>query len=192
MRDERPSNAAETFDLNSSRSQPCPIPQDTTRTILSLVCSGSISRMPDIRFIFSHAGGTLPMVAGRIAHYSTLPAFKDKVPNGFDYELKPSTTRSPMSPTSRRWPRSPVCAADHVRHRRSAGGDRRCGERTAERWACAHRPADDRARHCDRLVPGVAGVGAVKSAGRAGWERDRADFCGIPWLRWIKLRPTGN
>ena len=62
--------------------------QDTTRTILSLIFSGSISRLPDIRFIFSHAGGTLPMVAGRIEHYSTLPAFKDKVPNGFDYELK--------------------------------------------------------------------------------------------------------
>jgi predicted TIM-barrel fold metal-dependent hydrolase len=62
--------------------------QDTTRTILSLIFSGSISRLPDIRFIFSHAGGTLPMVAGRIEHYSTLPSFKDKVPNGFDYELK--------------------------------------------------------------------------------------------------------
>ena len=62
--------------------------QDTTRTILSLIFSGSISRLPDIRFIFSHAGGTLPMVAGRIEHYSTLPAFKDKVPNGFDHELK--------------------------------------------------------------------------------------------------------
>ena len=62
--------------------------QDTTRTILSLIFSGTISRMPDIRFIFSHAGGTLPMVAGRIEHYSTLPAFKDKVPNGFDYELR--------------------------------------------------------------------------------------------------------
>ena len=62
--------------------------QDTTRTILSLIFSGSISRLPDIRFIFSHAGGTLPMVAGRIEHYSTLPAFKEKVPNGFDYELK--------------------------------------------------------------------------------------------------------
>ena len=62
--------------------------QDTTRTILSLIFSGSISGLPDIRFIFSHAGGTLPMVAGRIEHYSTLPAFKEKVPNGFDYELK--------------------------------------------------------------------------------------------------------
>ncbi|HKA79270.1 MAG TPA: amidohydrolase family protein [Xanthobacteraceae bacterium] len=62
--------------------------QDTTRTILSLIFSGSLGRMPDIRFIFSHAGGTLPMVAGRIEHYSSLPAFKDKVPNGFDYELK--------------------------------------------------------------------------------------------------------
>ncbi len=62
--------------------------QDTTRAILSLIFSGSISRLPDIRFIFSHAGGTLPMVAGRIEHYSLLPAFKDKVPNGFEHEVK--------------------------------------------------------------------------------------------------------
>src|SRR4030095_4047397 len=30
----------------------------------------------------------LPMVAGRIEHYAALPAFKDKVPNGFLNELK--------------------------------------------------------------------------------------------------------
>ena len=32
--------------------------------------------------------GTLPMVAGRIEHYAALPAFKDKVPNGFEHEVK--------------------------------------------------------------------------------------------------------
>jgi predicted TIM-barrel fold metal-dependent hydrolase len=61
--------------------------QDTTRAILSLVFSGSLARLRDIRFIFSHSGGTLPMVAGRIEHYAALPAFKDKVPNGFINEL---------------------------------------------------------------------------------------------------------
>jgi 6-methylsalicylate decarboxylase len=62
--------------------------QDTTRAILSLIFSGSIARLRDVKFIFSHSGGTLPMVAGRIEHYAALPAFKDKVPNGFVNELK--------------------------------------------------------------------------------------------------------
>jgi predicted TIM-barrel fold metal-dependent hydrolase len=61
--------------------------QDTTRAILSLIFSGSIARLRDIRFIFSHSGGTLPMVAGRIEHYAALPGFKEKVPGGFLNEL---------------------------------------------------------------------------------------------------------
>src|SRR5262249_15494804 len=65
------------------------LPHDTTRAITSLLFSGSFSRFPGIRFIFSHAGGTLPMVAGRIARQSqarsTLSA---RLPNGVDYELK--------------------------------------------------------------------------------------------------------
>jgi 6-methylsalicylate decarboxylase len=40
-------------------------PTDTTRTIVSLVAGGMASRTPNIRFVFSHAGGTLTAVAGR-------------------------------------------------------------------------------------------------------------------------------
>ena len=36
------------------------LPHDTTRAITSLLFSGSFSRLRDIRFIFSHAGGTVP------------------------------------------------------------------------------------------------------------------------------------
>jgi predicted TIM-barrel fold metal-dependent hydrolase len=40
-------------------------PSDTTRAIMSLIVSGTATRCPDIKFIFSHAGGTLTSVAGR-------------------------------------------------------------------------------------------------------------------------------
>src|SRR5688572_33366381 len=40
-------------------------PTDTTRTIASLIVSGTASRTPDVRYVFSHAGGTLVAIAGR-------------------------------------------------------------------------------------------------------------------------------
>ncbi|WP_158935604.1 amidohydrolase family protein [Burkholderia sp. S171] len=42
-------------------------PHDTTRTVASLMFSGTFNRCPDIRFIFSHAGGTVPFLATRMA-----------------------------------------------------------------------------------------------------------------------------
>jgi predicted TIM-barrel fold metal-dependent hydrolase len=41
-------------------------PTDTTRTIVSLIVSEAATRFQDIRFIFSHAGGTITSVAGRV------------------------------------------------------------------------------------------------------------------------------
>jgi 6-methylsalicylate decarboxylase len=45
------------------------IPQDTTRAVTNLLFTGSFSRFRDIRFIFTHAGGTVPMVVGRMQQY---------------------------------------------------------------------------------------------------------------------------
>src|SRR5579863_8316803 len=44
-------------------------PVDTARAILSLLYSGSLVRYPNIRFIFSHAGGALPALSVRIANF---------------------------------------------------------------------------------------------------------------------------
>jgi 6-methylsalicylate decarboxylase len=62
---------------------------DTTRAIVSLLFSGTLARCPHIRFLFSHGGGTLPMLAGRIA--ATARNRKDLAevaPNGVMQEFK--------------------------------------------------------------------------------------------------------
>lgn len=41
-------------------------PTDTARTILSLLTTDAATRYPDLRFIFSHGGGTLPAIIGRL------------------------------------------------------------------------------------------------------------------------------
>ena len=59
---------------------------DTTRAIMGVTFSGDAARFPDIRFIWSHAGGTAPFLAGRIDGASA--GAKDRLPNGFMTELK--------------------------------------------------------------------------------------------------------
>jgi len=61
----------------------------TTRAITSLLFSGVLTRCREIRFIFAHAGGTVPMLADRISYYSAqMKDLADKTPNGVGYELK--------------------------------------------------------------------------------------------------------
>lgn len=65
------------------------LPHDTTRAVTSLLFSGAFNRFPAIRFILSHAGGTLAMVAGRIARQgAAVKELAEKVPAGVDVELK--------------------------------------------------------------------------------------------------------
>jgi predicted TIM-barrel fold metal-dependent hydrolase len=63
-------------------------PHDTSRAVLSLLFSGTLARCPDIRFIFSHAGGTIPFLSGRILHSGSNRPFLSRVPKGIDYELR--------------------------------------------------------------------------------------------------------
>ena len=74
---------------------------DTTRTIESLLMNGTFSRFPNLRFIFSHGGGAMPVLANRMAR--TFPKeFATQVPNGVQYELKRQyyDTASASNPTS--------------------------------------------------------------------------------------------
>jgi predicted TIM-barrel fold metal-dependent hydrolase len=64
-------------------------PFDTTRAITSLLLSGTFSRCPHVRFIFSHGGGALPMLAGRLAGFlSVRTDLAARVPNGVLPELR--------------------------------------------------------------------------------------------------------
>ena len=63
-------------------------PFDSTRAIASLLFSGTFSRCPDIRFVFTHGGGTLPMLAARIGLLARVrPDLAARLPNGAHHEL---------------------------------------------------------------------------------------------------------
>lgn len=62
---------------------------DTTRAIVSFLIGGTFARCPEIRFIFCHSGGTMPVLAARInGFFQARTALASRVPNGVMYELK--------------------------------------------------------------------------------------------------------
>lgn len=62
---------------------------DTTRAIVSFLVNGTFARCPDIRFIFCHSGGTMPVLAARIhGFFQARSALASRVPNGVLHELR--------------------------------------------------------------------------------------------------------
>jgi 6-methylsalicylate decarboxylase len=72
-------------------------PTDTARAIASLALSGGMGRWPDITFIFSHGGGSLPSIIQRLGipvSEMTPEERANRLPRGLDYELKRQLLRS--------------------------------------------------------------------------------------------------
>jgi len=62
---------------------------DTARAVQSLLWNGVFRDFPDIRWIFSHSGGTVPVVARRTATLAQhSPKLKEIAPKGIDFELQ--------------------------------------------------------------------------------------------------------
>jgi predicted TIM-barrel fold metal-dependent hydrolase len=65
------------------------VPHDTTRAVTSLLLSGSFARHRDIRWLFSHGGGTIPMLAGRINFFhGNAKNVAEFAPDGIEAELR--------------------------------------------------------------------------------------------------------
>jgi predicted TIM-barrel fold metal-dependent hydrolase len=56
---------------------------DTTRAITEYVFGGTARRCPNVRMIFSHAGGTMPFLIERFVNLAKSPAFAPQLPQGF-------------------------------------------------------------------------------------------------------------
>jgi len=111
---------------------------DTTRTIADIVFSGNARRFPDISWIFSHAGGTMPFLIERFVRNPLLDAkAKPAVPDGtlaelkrFYYDTAQTANKSAMSALAAIIPPSQIVfgtdfpyrtGIDHVKGLREAG-----------------------------------------------------------------------
>ncbi len=65
------------------------MPHDTTRAVVSLLLSGNLARYRDIKWLFSHAGGTVPMLAGRMDYFFRFRKDGGEIaPQGYEAEFK--------------------------------------------------------------------------------------------------------
>jgi 6-methylsalicylate decarboxylase len=78
-------------------------PHDTARAVLSLLLNGAFARFTDIRFIFSHAGASIPVLAGRVANgVKNRKDLQTIAPEGVEHQLQKlyyDTANSAYAPT---------------------------------------------------------------------------------------------
>jgi 6-methylsalicylate decarboxylase len=64
------------------------VPQDTARAVVSLLFSGALARFRRIRFVLSHAGGPVPVMAGRMRDYAPPELAGNVPPEGIEEALR--------------------------------------------------------------------------------------------------------
>jgi predicted TIM-barrel fold metal-dependent hydrolase len=136
------------------------VPHDTTRAVTSLLLSGTLARCRRIRWLFSHGGGTIPMLAGRINFFSSFR--KDAAqfaPEGIEaefrrlyYDTANATHPASMAALMRLVPDSQIVFGTDYPYVPSAMQVKALGQlpiSTAQREAIEHGNAE-------RLVPRIA------------------------------------
>jgi len=58
------------------------------RTVMGFLLSGGFRRYPDIKFVFSHSGGAIPMFAGRFNRLLQATDISKVAPNGLTAEFR--------------------------------------------------------------------------------------------------------
>jgi len=78
-------------------------PFETTKVATNLIFSGVVEKLPDIKFILSHSGGTLPMLAHRISLFDKKTKQQGNYPKGalhyirqFWYDTALSGDKAPL------------------------------------------------------------------------------------------------
>jgi len=111
---------------------------DTSRTIASLLFSGTAARCPDIRFIFSHGGGTMPYLIERFVRLpQTNKNAAAAVPDGvatmlgrFYYDVAQVSNAAAMAALTKVVPKTQIVfgtdypfrtAAEHLRGLKASG-----------------------------------------------------------------------
>jgi predicted TIM-barrel fold metal-dependent hydrolase len=110
---------------------------DTTRAIARFVFGGAASRYPNVRLIFSHAGGTMPFLVERFVNMAKSAQFAPRFPEGFlgvarkfYYDTAQTANPAAMSALSKVVPISQIVfgtdfpfrnAAEHVKGLKECG-----------------------------------------------------------------------
>jgi 6-methylsalicylate decarboxylase len=110
---------------------------DTTRAIARVVFGGAAARYPNVRLIFSHAGGTMPFLIERFVNLAKSPQFASQFPEGFAgvaakfyYDTAQTSNPAAMSALSKVVPLSQIVfgtdfpfrnAAEHVKGLKDCG-----------------------------------------------------------------------